>query len=58
MLELTADERTALENTVTDQLCATLDDNSVNRLYRVITTMAVRATIATISEYEKTHKRT
>lgn len=53
MVELTSEECAMLEKTVTEKICAALGDDAGGRMYRVMTQTAVRATIATIREYER-----
>ena len=53
MLELTPEDCAALEANVTKKLCAALQQDGNTALYKAITQAAVRATIATIREYER-----
>lgn len=53
MLELTPEECAALEVNVTKELCAASQQDGYTALYKAITQAAVRATIATIREYER-----
>lgn len=53
MLELTREECAKLEETVMNVLCAAPQDDAYSKMYRIIAETAVRATIATIQEYER-----
>lgn len=54
MIELTADQCAALEKAVAEKLCAGVSGESgTDLLFKQLSSLSVRATIATIREYER-----